>query len=139
MKDRKRILINYRIEQAEQAIKDTEILLSEGGSPGSIINRAYYAMFYAVLALLVKVEKGTSKHSGAIALFDQHFVKEGIFPKNMSYALHKGFDMRQMSDYRELVKVNNEDAEEMLQKAREFVTEVREYLSGELRGVKEIL
>lgn len=51
MKDTKRILINYRMEQVEQAIKDTEILLSEGGSPGSIINRAYYAMFYAVLAL----------------------------------------------------------------------------------------
>ena len=55
----------------------------------------------------------------------------------MSYVLHKGFDMRQMSDYRELAKVNNEDAEEMFQKAREFVTEVREYLSRESRGVKE--
>lgn len=134
MKDRKRILINYRMEQAEQAIKDTEILLSEGGSPGSIINIAYYAMFYAVLALLVKVDKGTSKHSGAIALFDQHFVKEGIFPKDTSYTLHKSFDMRQMLDYRELVKINNEEAEEMLQKAREFVAEVIEYLSPELEG-----
>lgn len=89
--------------------------------------------------LLVKVDKGTSKHSGAIALFDQHFVKEGIFPKDMSYTLHKSFDMRQMSDYRELVKINNEDAEEMFQKAGEFVTEVREYLSRKSRGVKEIL
>ncbi len=137
MKDRKKILINYRMEQAEQAIKDTEILLNEGGSPGSIINRAYYAMFYAVLALLVKVEKGTSKHSGAIALFDQYFVKKGIFPKNLSYALHKGFDIRQMSDYRELVKTNNEDAEEMLQKAREFVAKVREYLSKKLGREKK--
>jgi len=64
MKDRKRILINYRIEQAGRAIKDTQILLNEGGSPASIINRAYYAMFYAVLALLVKIGMGTSKHSG---------------------------------------------------------------------------
>lgn len=55
----------------------------------------------------------------------------------MSYVLHKSFDMRQMSDYRELVKVNNEDAEEMLQKAREFVTEVREYLSRKLMGTKK--
>jgi len=30
MKDRKRIFINYRMEQAEQAIKDTKILLSKG-------------------------------------------------------------------------------------------------------------
>ncbi|MCK4419442.1 HEPN domain-containing protein [Candidatus Aerophobetes bacterium] len=129
MKNRKRILSNYRIEQAERAIKDTEILLNEGGSPGSIINRAYYAMFYAVLALLVKIEIGTSKHRGAIALFDQHFVKEGIFPKDMSYALHKGFDIRQMSDYRELVKISNEDVREIFQKAKDFVKKVREYLS----------
>lgn len=129
MKNRKRILSNYRIEQAERAIKDTEILLNEGGSPGSIINRAYYAMFYAVLALLVKIEIGTSKHRGAIALFDQHFVKKGIFPKDMSYALHKGFDIRQMSDYRELVKISNEDVREIFQKAKDFVKKVREYLS----------
>jgi len=38
-----------------------------------------------------------------------------------------------------IVKINNEDAEEMLQKAREFVTEVREYLSRKLRGEEEIL
>ena len=130
MKDRKRILINYRIEQAEEAIKDTEILLNEGGSPGSIINRAYYAMFYAVLSLLVKIEMGTSKHTGAIALFDQHFVKEGIFSKDMSYALHKGFDMRQMSNYRELVRISNEDVREIFQKAKDFVRKVREYLSN---------
>ena len=129
MKDRKRILVNYRIEQAEEAIKDTEILLNEGGSPGSIINRAYYAMFYAVLSLLVKIDKGTSKHSGAIALFNQLFVKKGIFSKDMSYALQKGFDMCQMSDYRELVKISNEDAREIFRKAKDFVSKIRDYLS----------
>ncbi len=34
-------------------------------------------MFYAVLALLVPGKKETSKHSGAIALFDRDFVKQG--------------------------------------------------------------
>ena len=133
MNERKRILINYRIEQAEQSIKDAEILLKEGGSPGSIINRAYYAMFYMVLALLAKIGIGTSKHSGAIALFDQHFVKEEIFPKDMSYALHKAFDMRQTSDYRELVSINDEDAKEIFQKAKEFVGRVKENLSSNQR------
>jgi uncharacterized protein (UPF0332 family) len=49
------------------------------------MNRLYYAMFYAVLALLQEKEMGTSKHSGAIALFDREFVVpkgdvEGIAP-----------------------------------------------------------
>jgi uncharacterized protein (UPF0332 family) len=38
------------------------------------VSRAYYAMFYAALALLTSLGKGASKHSGALALFDQLFV-----------------------------------------------------------------
>jgi hypothetical protein len=45
------------------------------------VNRAYYAMFYAVLALLAQGKQENSKHSGAIALFDKDFVKLGIFKK----------------------------------------------------------
>jgi hypothetical protein len=79
----KEILIKYRLGQAEETLKDAELLLS-GGSPRSIVNRAYYATFYSVLALLTKKGEASSKHSGVIALFDAHFVKSGIFPKDMS-------------------------------------------------------
>jgi len=34
-----------------------------------------------------------------------------------------------MSDYRELVKISNEDVREIFQKAKDFVKKVREYLS----------
>ena len=46
-------LSEYRLKQAEESINDTISLLSSKGSPRSIINRAYYAMFYSVLALKV--------------------------------------------------------------------------------------
>jgi uncharacterized protein (UPF0332 family) len=62
------------------------------------MNRLYYAMFYAVLALLQAKHLGTSKHSGAIALFDREFVKTGIFPKELSMALHRAFALRQKGD-----------------------------------------
>lgn len=111
LNEKKKVLINYRIEQAEQAIEDAVILINKSGSPRSVINRAYYGMFYAVLALLVKIEKGTSKHSGAIGLFDAEFVRKRIFPKEMSQSLHKAFNLRQMSDYRELAEVSVEEQE----------------------------
>ena len=47
-------LIKYRIEQANKAIEDAQCLEAGNGSPRSIINRAYYAMFYAVPALLLR-------------------------------------------------------------------------------------
>ena len=75
-------LIQYRLEQAKTALDDARFLLEGRRSPQSIVNRAYYAMFYAALALLQKIGKIPSKHIGVISLFDTEFVLTGLFPKN---------------------------------------------------------
>ena len=43
-------IISYRLEQAQIALDDALYLNAGGRSPQSIINRCYYAMFYATLA-----------------------------------------------------------------------------------------
>jgi len=106
-------LVKYRLKQAEETLRDGKILLLKGGSPRSITNRAYYSMFYSILALLINFGKATSKHSGAISLFDKHFVKSKIFPKKMSKMVHRAFIIRQDWDYRELVEIDKEEAKEM--------------------------
>jgi hypothetical protein len=53
-------------------------------------------MFYAALALLQKIGKVPSKHTGVISLFDTEFVVKGIFHKELSRNFHKAFEMRQM-------------------------------------------
>ena len=127
----KRQLIAYRLTRAKETLQDAYLLAKEGGTPGSIINRAYYAMFYAVLALLTSLGKGSSKHSGTIALFDQLFVKTGILPKDMSKAIHKAFDLRQIGDYRELIELDQEQAEDVLHSAEQFLGAVEKYLSAQ--------
>ena len=72
-----RDLIQYRMERARQTL-DTARLLRESADIASMVNRSYYAMFYAALALLATIGKETSKHSGALALFDKHFIKTGL-------------------------------------------------------------
>ena len=47
------ILIEYRMEQAYDTVKEAEILFAEKAVRGTV-NRAYYAMFYALLALFVQ-------------------------------------------------------------------------------------
>jgi uncharacterized protein (UPF0332 family) len=86
------------LEQAEIALQDGKFLLQGNRSPQSIINRAYYAMFYAALALLQKI--GKFPHTGMISLFDTEFVVRGIFPKELSKDFHKAFELRQVFDYR---------------------------------------
>ena len=53
MTDRE-ILLRYRIKQAEETLADAEAMAKGKLSPRSIINRAYYATFYAVLGLFLK-------------------------------------------------------------------------------------
>jgi uncharacterized protein (UPF0332 family) len=39
-------LVLYRLEQAETALNDAQYLFEGNRSPQSIVNRAYYAIFY---------------------------------------------------------------------------------------------
>jgi uncharacterized protein (UPF0332 family) len=121
-------LINYRLKEAEDSIKEAEVLLREGMSMRAVMNRLYYAMFYAILALLQERELGTSKHSGAISMFDREFIKTGIFDKDMSKTLHRVFELRQKGDYMEQTEVTKEDVDEMLPKTKDFVNGIKTYL-----------
>lgn len=128
MTDRDALLL-YRLNQAEETCAEAEKMLAAGFSPRSITNRAYYAMFYALLALFIKadVPLTTSKHRGVISLFDREFVKTGRFDKKYSAMLHITFDERLEGDYKEFVDLSNYDAERAIGYAKEFFAAVKTY------------
>ena len=128
MKDETLALIRYRLNEADASIDEAKVLLREGMSNRAVMNRLYYAMFYTVLALLQEKQLGTSKHIGAIAMFDKEFIKTGVFEKTMSKTVHRAFELRQKGDYMEEAEVSKEDIEEMLPKTIEFVNTVRAFL-----------
>lgn len=128
---KKRALIRYRMKRAHATLRVAQTLLQQGEDPPSIVNRAYYAMLYAALALLATIGQQTSKHSGVLALFDQHFIKTQILPKEMGKFLHKAFDTRQTGDYEEEVEITKEQAPEVLGSAVQFVKSIEEKLSDE--------
>jgi len=123
-----RELVKYRMEQADDAVLEAEALLGQGLLRGCV-NRAYYAMFYAVLALLATKELGTSKHSAAISLFDREFIRDGSLSKELSKWIHEAFEKRLKFDYGAMVEVASEDANRLVQEARDFAAAVKAYLS----------
>ncbi len=128
MKDEQlKTLVKYRIQLAHETLHEAEILFKENSFRGTI-NRAYYAMFYSVLALLAVKKIGTSKHSGAISLFDREYVKTGIFSKELSQSLRLAFDRRQTHNYGELIDIDKDAAQGILENAKRFITEVESYL-----------
>ncbi len=130
-KSYKKDLIQYRLESAREMLRDARVLKENGGSPVSIVNRAYYSVFYAALALLVTVDTEPSKHAGVLAKFDELFVREGIFPKEMSRILHHAFDMRQAGDYQKSRVITREQAVEVLSSAEKFVKAIERKLTRE--------
>lgn len=87
-------------------------------------------MFYAVLALAASKDVVISKHTHAIAFLDKEFIKTGIFPKEISRALHVSFDERQTSDYGEIWDIDHTEAENTLKEAQSFVKTIEEYFDN---------
>jgi uncharacterized protein len=128
MKEEILALIQYRLKQAEDSVSEAMVLLKEGMSLRSVMNRLYYAMFYAVLALLQEKQLGTSKHYGAISLFDREFIKSGVFDQDMSKTLHRAFELRQKGDYMEQPEVKKADIDEIFPEVVDFVKKIKQYL-----------
>ncbi len=130
------ILIKHRLEQAHEALDDAKYLIEGDRSPRSIVNRSYYAMFYAALALLQKISKAPSKHSGVISLFDKEFVMKGIFEKALSKDFHRAFELRQSIDYKIIKPISPDKATDIFHKAANFVQTVKHYLTRDINNSK---
>ncbi|MDQ1317087.1 MAG: hypothetical protein QG588_738 [Candidatus Poribacteria bacterium] len=120
-------LFNYRLAQAEETLSDARKMIQNNLSPRSIVNRAYYTVFYSLLALFLKADINlkTSKHSGIIAIFDKEFIHTGKIDKHYSRILHKIFEARQVGDYREFSEFSAEDATEFVSLAEEFLNSIK--------------
>lgn len=120
-------LFSYRLNEAEETLADARTMLAYGVSARSIVNRSYYAMFYSIIALLIarNVEHKTSKHSGIISIFDKEIVHTGLLGREYSRMLHRTFDSRQESDYKEFVEFTSEDATDSVRMAEEFMRGVK--------------
>jgi len=130
IEEKKKELALYRLKQAEETFDEAEFLLNGKKSPRAVINRIYYSMFYAVLALLIFEPYSSSKHSGVLSYFNVRFIKDGIFTTEMGEAINTAFEIRQRGDYKEYVELTSEQVEPFLEKTEKFIKEVKSYLQA---------
>ena len=130
MSESNKSAVSARMNQAYETLGEAEALFENDFWRGTI-NRAYYAMFYAVLALAASKGVVISKHTHAISFLDKEFIRKGVFPKEISRALHVWFDERQTNDYGEIWDIEYSEAEAALKEAKSFVTTINDYLEGQ--------
>lgn len=86
------------IEKAKKFITTAEHALNIGDYD-SCVSRSYYAMFFMAEAVLLTKNLSASSHKGVISLFGKHFVKTGIFDRELGKALSDAYDKRLIGDY----------------------------------------
>ena len=121
-------LSKIRLRNALECLDDAETLLQKG-SLKSAANRAYYAVFHAMRAVLALDDIDMRHHSGVIAEFRRLYIKTGVFPTELSAIISGLFNIRSESDYDDLYLATEETVTLHVQNAKQFVSAVNTYLN----------
>ncbi len=117
-----------RIAHAEDCLREAELLLNAEEYKGSA-NRAYYAAFHSLRAVLILDEFDSKKHSGIIAKFRENYLKTELFNQEISDYISSLFRVRSASDYDDFYIVSKTEAKAQLEKAKAILDQVKLYLS----------
>jgi uncharacterized protein (UPF0332 family) len=120
--------IDELTEKANKFLRTAEIAL-ELGDFDSCVSRCYYAIFFLAEAALFTKGLSASSHKGVLSMFSQHFVRTGIFPREMGRLLNDAYDKRIVGDYGIGLTLAAEEVQQLLTDARAFVQTVSEYLA----------
>lgn len=121
-------LSKARISHAEVCLREANVLLKANEYKG-VANRAYYAAFHALRAVLILDEFDSKKHSGIIAKFREYYLKTELFSKEISDSISSLFRVRSASDYDDFYIVSKDEAIFQLDKANMIVEQVKSYLN----------
>ena len=120
-------LINYRIQQAYDTLKEVEFQI-ENNFLSIAVNRIYYGMFYMLLALALKCGFKTSKHSQLLGWFNREFVKTEKIDREIGKIIHKAFEDRTDSDYGIFIKFEKEEVLQKLNDMKIFLSELNKLI-----------
>ena len=120
-------LIQYRLTEAKDTQSDVEILISHDRLRAAI-NRIYYRMFYSLLALALKYEFDTSKHSQLIGWFNKMFIHEGLIDVKYGKIITKAYIRRTKGDYDSYVEFDLETVKEMFEDMKDFSDTIEQFI-----------
>lgn len=118
------------LEKAARSLQVAE-RLTKSGDAEFAVGRAYYAMFYAVEALLNEKNLRFRKHGGVHSAFAEQFIKPGLIDKRYHRWLVAAFNKRITGDYGIESDLTAEDATLVIGQAREFLEVAKQSLEKE--------
>lgn len=119
----------YRLERAKQDLSDAEFNY-ENGRYLNANNRAYYAIFHAIRAVLATERIDFKRHKEVLAHFNQYYVKTEIFPRSISRKISQASKVREDSDYDDEFIPTDDETKAQIDTAKELIELVEDYLNN---------
>jgi uncharacterized protein (UPF0332 family) len=126
--DSRDTVIEYWLRKSSEALESAESEYS-AARYSFAVNRAYYACFYALSAVLLRHGRSYVKHSGVRAALHRRLIKTGTLEARWGQFYDRVFDYRQRGDYQELVVFEADQVRDLCTNASGFVEEMRRLLS----------
>lgn len=102
----------------------------EGGFTIATANRAYYAIFYCLTALLYTEDIQTKRHSGVQGKFHDLFIRTDRFPRETVTWVQATFQLRQAGDYDLEADISLSEAQQVLDYAQQFYGLTKTYIEN---------
>ena len=128
-------LSRYRMRKAQEMLASAKRDM-EAKDYASANNRAYYAIFHAMRAVLALDGEDYKKHSAVISRFTLNYLKPEIFTREYGKLISNASLIRNRSDYEDFYICSVADTNALFSGAESFCAEVAKYL--EERGSFEL-
>lgn len=120
----------YRLNKAKETLETAEKIFKDGKDFTSANNRAYYAIFYAIRAVLAIEEIDFKRHKDVLAYFNKEYVNKEIFPKMIGRKIAQAQRIREDSDYDDDYEPSWDKTKQQIETAKELVELVEEYINN---------
>lgn len=120
----------YRLNKAKETLETARMIFNDGKDFTSANNRAYYAIFYAIRAVLAIEEIDFKRHKDVLAYFNKEYVNKEKFPKMIGRKISQAQRIREDSDYDDDYEPSLEKTEQQINTAQELIDLVEEYVNN---------
>ena len=126
---------DYSLRRLEKSIDDldTANITFTAGKYNAAVNRAYYAVYHAIRAVLALDNVERSKHSGNISYFREHYLATNIFDRSFSETITNAESLRNEADYKDMRTISADEAQDIINKANSFIAVIKEYITAHTR------
>ena len=126
MSDVKKV-VQFRLKKSEETFAEAKFLAEKAHWNG-VVNRLYYAAFYAITAYLHQENVFTKTHNGVKSKFHELLLKTGILSERFGDIYTDLFSNRQDGDYEDFMVFTKEEIEPFIEETESLIADIKKLI-----------